>query len=207
MKYFNESFKTELQEVIAEIEEQSLVEIVGIVKPRSASYADVPLWWGLATLFATFSFLMFTHFLVGDDALYAYTLVSFFLGMSLPLAIKPLLRLFISKTVMARKVEIMARAFFQKAGIRHTQDEIGVLFYISYFERQVFILADRGAKSELPLEEWEAMEARFQTIFEADDPAKQFLTELRNTAATFAAYIPPVENDINELPDHIEVRL
>ena len=207
MKYFNQSFKEKLQEVIEEIESQSLVEVVVVAKPRSSKYADVPLGWGIGAVFATFTFLMFSHIEFPHDLFYAITLASFVVGMLIPLAIKPAMRLFIGKTRMRKAVEIMGRAFFQKAGIRHTQDEIGVLFYVSVFEKQEFVLPDRGAANEVPQEEWEAMQDRLSTVFSADDPASQLLKELRDCAPIFSAFIPPIENDINELPDYVDVSL
>lgn len=207
MKYFDKTYKEKLQEVIEGIENQSLVEAVVIAKPRSSKYADVPVWWGAILMFIAFTFMMFSHIEFGHDALYAYTLLAFIIGMLIPLAIKPAMRLFVGKKRMTRTVEMMARAFFQKAGIRHTQDEIGVLFYISLFEKQVYILPDRGAKNEVPDEEWEKMEERLNSIFTSDNPAESFLKELQANATIFSTFIPPVENDINELPDHIEVYL
>ena len=51
------------------------------------------------------------------------------------------------------------------------------------------------------------MEERFSSIFTSDNPAESFLKELQVSIATFAAFIPPVENDINELPDYQEIQL
>ena len=136
MKYFDETFKEKLQSAIEEVENQSLVEVVTIAKPRSSKYADVPVWWGVIVMLAVFTFLMFSHIEFGHDEFYAYTLLAFIVGMFIPLGIKPAMRLFIGKKRMGRAVEIMARAFFQKAGMRHTKDEIGILLYISLFEKK-----------------------------------------------------------------------
>ncbi len=207
MKYFDSTFQTNIQEVIAELENESLAEIVVIAKPRSSEYSSTPVWWGVIFSLVAFTFMTFTHLVVDYDLFYSATVLAFFVGMILPLAIKPLMVLFLPKSKQNRQVEIMARALFQKAGIRHTQDEIGVLFYISALEKQVFILPDRGAETEIPAEEWERMQLKFDAIFDAENPAQQFIAELRNAIPTFNAYIPPVENDINELPDDLEVYL
>lgn len=207
MKHFDQTFKTQLREVITEMENHSLVEIVTVVKARSHGYPDVPLWWGVSATFLAFSFLMFHDVAYGDYAIYTGTISAFFLGMILPLAIKPLLCLFVSKTNIRKHVEIKGRAIFQKAGIRYTKDQIGILFYVSLLEKEVFILPDRGAASALPKTEWEKMETQFQGIFTTENPAETLLKELRATIPVFAAYIPPIENDINELPDELEINL
>ncbi|MGB0521498.1 MAG: TPM domain-containing protein [Flammeovirgaceae bacterium] len=207
MQYFDQNFKTQLRDTIAEIENNSLVEIVTVVKARSHNYADVPLWWGVICWFSAFTFFMFHHKEYGDYTFYTGTIIGFIVGMILPLSIKSLMRLFISKTKLKKQVELKARAIFQKAGIRHTKDEIGVLFYISLFEKEVFILPDRGAENSLPEEEWELMHKKFQTIFAAPNPASALLKALKNTVPVFSAYIPPIENDINELPDEVEINL
>ena len=51
------------------------------------------------------------------------------------------------------------------------------------------------------------MNARFQTIFEKDNPAKAVIEELQACKPLFNKYIPPIEDDINELPDDLEINL
>ncbi len=205
MKYFKETFQSQLHQTIAEIENHSQVEIVTIVKPFSSTYRDIWFIWALAFLVAAFSFMMFSHIEFGWYAIYAISLLATLLGFLLPFLIDGLKRLSLKKSRMHKTVERIARAIFQKAGIRHTQEKIGVLIYISVFEKQVIVLPDRGAENAVPDEEWEKMRNDFQKIFQAADKAQAFIKHLKATQRVFEKYIPPVPDDVNELPDDLEI--
>lgn len=207
MKRFNENFKSNLYKTIEDIENNSLVEVVSIIKSKSGNYRDVSLWIASVAMFLTASWLMFSKFEVNVYYIYLITIVSFVIFYLLAELIKPLMRIFVNKKRMKRNVEIHGRAIFQKGGIRFTNAGIGVLFYMSLFEKQVFIIPDRGALTAVPDEEWQKIKSDFQNIFKENDIPEAFIRELKKCKEIFAKYILPVENDINELPDDLEVEL
>jgi len=207
MHYFDQAFKTTLWETIADIENHSLVELVVVVKSRSERYADIPFLWGSALAFITFTFMMFAPIVFGDYALYIAPIIAFFIGLLSARLFPPAQWLLISKKRRRRSVEIMARAFFQKGGLRHTQEKIGILIYCSLFEQMVYLLPDRGAEMAIPAEEWEQITQGFQQIFQERNPAQALLTHLTTCQPVFSRYIPPVDHDINELPDDVEIDL
>ncbi len=79
--------------------------------------------------------------------------------------------------------------------------------YISLLEKLVYILPDRGAENAIPVEEWKEIKLDFQSIFDTKDVAGELINKLNKWQPVFAKYIPPVENDINELPDDMNVEL
>jgi putative membrane protein len=205
MKQFNQEFKTKLWQTIADIENNSLVEIVVIMKQRSASYTDIALLCGCCFGFILFTSFIFLPTLFGDLMIYFGTITSFAVGYLLASFFPSFERILIPKNRLQKYVEIMARAIFQKAGMHHTNQKIGVLFYISMFEKMVYILPDRGAEQAVPHEEWINLKDKFQKMFQANEPADYLLNELKATQEFFNKYIPPIENDINEIPDNIDV--
>ncbi|NPA45550.1 MAG: hypothetical protein GXO49_08445 [Chlorobi bacterium] len=207
MKHFNEDFKTKLYETIEDIENNSLVEIVAVIKPKSGEYQNVSLWFASAAMFLTYTYFMFSPIIYNVYLIYFGTLFSFVLIYLIIELIKPLKRFLTKKKRLIRNTDIYARAVFQKGGIRFTNEKIGVLFYVSTFEQKVKIIADRGAFTLVPNEFWRQFKDNFNAIFDADNPADAFISELKKTKAIFAEYILPIENDINELPDDLEVEL
>lgn len=207
MKRFNEEFKSKLYETIEDIENNSLVEIVAVVKAKSGNYRDVSLWFALVVMFLTSSFFMFSPIVFNPYFMYIFTFLAFIFAYLISELIKGLKRLFIKKSRLIRNTDIYTRAIFQKGGIRFTNEKIGVLIYVSLFERKVKILADRGAFTLVPNELWWQMKVDFNSIFKADNVADAFIEELKKTKAIFSEFILPVENDINELPDDLEVEL
>lgn len=207
MKEFNQEFKTELYKTIEDIENNSLVEIVVIAKAKSENYRDVSLWFGFGFMFVIYSFFMFSHFEFDPFLIYFFSILSFPLGYFLHYLIDPLRRITIKKSRMKKNVEIASRAIFQKGGIYNTNEKIGILFYVSTFEKMIHILPDKGAETSIPAEEWEKIRASFDNIFNSQNPANQLIEELKKCKSIFNQYIPPIENDINELPDDLNVDL
>lgn len=207
MNRFNEAFRTKLYETIELIENNSLVEMVVIIKPQSGKYRDIAVWCGIIFSFLSYTFFMFSPFEFGVYMIYGETLLSFFLIYGIVSLIPRLQSILIKKKRASRNVEINARAIFQKGGLRFTEERIGTLIYVSLLEKQVFILPDRGAENALPAEDWKEMKQDFQLIFSSKDVPSELIGKLGKWQPVFAKYIPPVENDINELPDDMKVEL
>ena len=114
MKQFNEDFKNKLYQTISDIEDNSLVEVVTIVRQQSEQYKDIGLLVAAFFTGIVFSLLMFIPMDIDAYLIYIITialfLFSFYLTMSMPF----ILRMFISKKRASKSVEIMARAVFQK---------------------------------------------------------------------------------------------
>ncbi len=207
MKQFNDDFKSKLYEITEDIENNSLVEIVTIIKAKSGFYRDISLWAASVSMFLVSSWLMFSKFEINVYLIYLITIFTFIITYFLTEIIKPWKRFLINKKRLKRNTEIYGRAIFQKGGIRFTNEKTGVLIYVSVFEKQVFVLPDRGAFTAVPDEEWQNINENFQSIFNQNNTADAFLAEIKKCKKIFAEYIPPVENDINELPDDLEVDL
>lgn len=207
MKNQAEQIKTKLYETIADIEKHSQVEIVVAVKQRSSAYSETTLWWGIVFTFLSFTFFMFYPVAFTDLLIYLGTIGAFLFGTGLCLLVKPLQRLSISRESMKKKVEILARAMFQKGGIGNTIEKTGVFVLVSKFEKQVIIIPDSGVKNAVPPEEWKKMCKEFHSIFKEHDFFKALINRLANHKPVFNKYLPPIEGDINELPDDLEIEL
>lgn len=207
MKRFNEAFRTKLYNTIQDIEDSSLVEIVVIIRPQSGSYRDIPLWGGVWFSFLLYSFFMFSPFDFDVFLIYVFTILSFLGIYTLLSALPEIAAKFIPRSRKEKMVEIYARAAFQKGGIRFTSQRIGTLVYISLLEKKTFILPDRGAETAIPAEDWERMKQDFQMIYNESDVPGALIKTLASYKSLFSASIPPVENDINELPDDLKIEL
>ena len=64
-------------------------------------------------------------------------------------------RLFISTTELKAEVKEAAEKEFFNQGLYRTREETGILIFISVFERQVWVLADRGINEKLSSDTWQ----------------------------------------------------
>jgi len=207
MKYFNEEYRTRLYKTIELLENNSLVEIVVIAKERSENYRDVALIFAFVLMSLVFTLLMFLPIEFPVGLVYFVTLLTFFLSYTIASFLPPLKRILIKKERIKKTVEITGRAIFQKGGIRFTDQKIGILIYVSNFEQTVCVLPDRGAETSIPEDDWKMINKGFDEIYTKPNPATALLDHLESLKDIFNQYIPPIENDINELPDDLEVDL
>ena len=208
MKKFNHpDFQTQLNQVITELEQDSQIEVVVMIKQRSANYEDIPIALGAISALAAFSYLFYFDPRFADYIACLITLVAFELGMLLSLALPMTQHLCATKKRQQRNVEIMARALFQKGGLHQTSAGIGTLIYCSLLEKIVYIVADSGAQMAIPEDEWRKITLGLQSIFKSKMPATALLKELEKCKLIFSRYVPASENNINELPNTLQVDL
>jgi putative membrane protein len=178
-----------------------------LIKQCSAIYEYVAISLGAITSMLAFTYLFFVEESFNASMVYLITLSSFGVGMLLGLVLPFMQRLLVTKKRQQRNVEIMARALFQKGGLHHTSTEVGTLIYISVLEKMVYIVADRGAQMAIPAEEWQKINTDLQSIFKTKNPPASLLQELAKCKDTFQRYIPALENNINELPNDLQIDL
>ncbi|MGR8931774.1 MAG: hypothetical protein ACU836_14140 [Gammaproteobacteria bacterium] len=199
-------YNNRLWEAIKAIERGSQAEAVVVFRASSGSYGVVPFLWGLVAAWLCFTYLMYAPTYFENWLIYYLPMLAFCLGYAVGL-LPPIKRFSIKRSVLVKNVEIMARAIFQKGGIRHTRDKTGFLVYCSYLERQVFILPDRGLQLAVPQSVWQALEIDYNRIFADRNPRENLLQVLAKTATVFATYLPVHEGDLNELPDRLDIDL
>jgi putative membrane protein len=205
-KSLTTAFQTQLWETIKHIERNSQVEVVVVFRSQSANYHAIPLAWGAIGAWLTHSHMVFAPELFADWWLYCAPLLSFAMVYGIT-HLPVIIRLSSRRSKLQKNVEIMARALFQKGGIHHTQAKTGLLIYYSELEKLVYLLPDRGLEHALPAQQWQTLNTDFQQIFQQRHPHTALLEQLAQTADLFGRYLPAQANDINELPDDMEISL
>jgi putative membrane protein len=204
---YKETFKNRLWESIAELEDRSRAEVVVIVRDQSSSYAERPLFAAGVASLLVLAFMLFSPWPFGTYSIFLATALSGF-GIWLLLARIALLRRWVLNSArMERAVEIMGRALFQKGGIHHTREKTGLLIYISLFERCVLLLPDRGIEDTVPADEWEELCAGFRDILYAAQADEALFIQITRLSEILAHRLPGRDDDLNELPDELEVEL
>jgi putative membrane protein len=196
-----------LSNAIRNTEENTSAEIVAIVKAQSDQYFESILMVSIVVMFIVFTFLMFSPAVLGDYMFYTLSLAGFIIPAILLQTVNSLNRLFIPEKVMLRAVEIKARAIFQKAGISLTRKRIGLLIYCSIFEKRVYVLVDEGIKRSLPYSALEQLEVDFQKAIANKNPIQAIADEILRMKSILSLYIPKTPDDMNELPDDLDIEI
>jgi len=194
-----------IRETVQAMERATAGEIVPCVAPASYHY-PVGAIIGAASL-ALPTALLGAHFLggffwLGQDNLWLFLglLSIVFWPWYLVVRRVPVLhRLFISEHEMAEEVREAAFVNFYKNGLHFTRDHTGVLIFISAFERQVIILADKGINDKVPRDRWDAIVKNLTMGIRAKQSAAAICRAVETVGRLLAEHFPPRSDDVDEL--------
>lgn len=203
MRKFDDEFRVALRDAVRGIESESGVEVVATILPRTGRFWGLLLLGGLVPALLVFTFLMFLEAEFWYVLIYMETVGTFLIGMGVLWVFPPLQRWLIGKKRIRARVELEARALFQKAGIHETKERIGVLIFMAWFERVAVVVADRGAEELIPPDELATIERQFSDALMEKDVAQAVLDRLHALQPLMKVYIPRSVHDLNELPDEL----
>jgi putative membrane protein len=207
MKNFDNNFRTKLYEEITKLEQQAQVEAVVVIKESSDTYLPWILSGAAATSFLVLTILMYIPTEIDPYIIYYATILSYIAAFFAFKFIKPLLRLIVPTNTMLKNTEICARASFQKGKIYNTSEHTGLFIYCSVFEKQSFLIADIGISNQIPENEIEKIKQRLNNVFNTNNPENNIIECIAYISPILANYMPHRDDDINELPDNLDITL
>jgi putative membrane protein len=185
---------------VQEIERSTDAELVIVVRARSANYAHADYLFGFLLALVILVFLIFSPFSFPEFLVPIDIAVAFIVGSIISWKSNSLRRLFSREKFRRDSVRTAAAAMFYEAGIANTNAEMGVLIYLSLFERRLELIADRGVLKKVPAQDWN------QQIFELhklgkDPNPEAFQNAIQDFGKVLAAHVPATGENPNELPD------
>ncbi|MEM6642348.1 MAG: hypothetical protein AAF616_05170 [Bacteroidota bacterium] len=156
---FTSSEKEAVKAAVRELETQSCGEIVPFFARSSDDYEEVG--WQLSALcgltgLVITAFLAFTWNLPGLEVIeICVILIGFMtLGYLLPVVFPIIKRILTSKERMQEAVDQAAREAFLLEKVYATQEQVGILIYVSRLEHLVVVLGDEGINQKVNPEDW-----------------------------------------------------
>jgi len=197
---FDDSASATLTQCVSEIEKATDVELVLIVRGRSGDYRHADYLFGvilsfLGLLFLLFSPFEFHHYWVAVDVALLFAIGAYLSSRSN--AIRRLLTTTKSRETAAR---VQAAAMFYEAGIANTNAEMGLLVFLSLFERRLELIADRGVLKGVPALEWNQMMFELHELGRNPDP-ETLQSGLARLGVLLAQHLPATGENPNELAD------
>ena len=207
MKRFDEKFRTKLYEGVAEIENNSQTEAVVIIKKASGSYTPYAFVAASILCFVVFTFFMISVLLFNTYFMYGFTVLVFGAALACFSFLPALQRIIVPKKIRRKNVEIYGRAIFQKGMIYNTMEHTGFLVYCSVTEKESVFVPDHGLELLIDDVDMAKLKELFENVFDSADVPAQILKAMHESVPIFAKYFPHREDDINELPDDLDVDL
>ena len=131
-----------------------------------------------------------------------YLLLTVFMFL-LPEICPPFLRLLAGRRLTDEKVTEQAVNAFVRYGVSGTERRSGILIYVSLFERQVVILADKGIDKKVAPETWKTVSEQIADGMRSGHPAEAMVRAIESCRDLLAKYFPPTDKNPDELPNFI----
>ena len=217
---FSDTDRTRIARAIAEAEAQTSGEIVVIVSTRPRRYTATALslaalaalalpviallaGWSPATLWPGWDspdpdeqLRQSLEVLIVLQAL----LFALVLGAGL---YTPLARTLTPKGLKRDRVHTDAMTQFKARGLDATMGRTGVLLYIDEPDHVAEIIADSGIYAKVPPDHWaDTIDALINGI-RAGTPTDGLVAAIALAGTVLAEHFPPIEQNRNELPDHL----
>ena len=200
--FFSERARREAASAVRDIESATAAEIVVAVRHASGRYRHVDWLVGASLAFGMLLILLFHPHPFAIATMPLDVLVMFAVGFAASAHSPTLRRLLSAAAVRRDEVRRAARAAFVELGVSRTRGRTGVLVYVSMLERSVEVVVDIGvdecAKSA-------AFQQAAAALSRALPDLDAFVTALRALREPLSAVLPRAADDINELPDEIDI--
>lgn len=196
-RFLDDAARHAFKVAVEAIERVSSVEVVVAVRQRSARYLHANLIVGVVTTFAALTAMLFaSHQFSLTSILFDPFAVGIAAGFLVEL-VPPLARMLTPRAWCRRAVLRGARATFYERGVHNTTGRTGLLVYVSWLEQEVVLVPDGAIRAELAAADVELTRAM-------RSGGAAVANQLAALAPMFAAALPRLEDDVNELPDAID---
>ena len=164
---FTEQDLERVRKAVKDAEDKISGEIVPVIVEKSGAYHEANFRSCLA--FGTVAFALIVildRYLITDASLTLYydPMFIFFLvlvfsatGYFLSRFIPPVQRLFVTQGLMDEFTRQRAESAFLQEEVFNTRHRTGIMIFISFFEHEVIIMADRGISKMVEQKEWDTM--------------------------------------------------
>ena len=95
--------------------------------------------------------------------------------------------------------------YFAESGVYDTAEHSGILIFVSYMERQVRIIADRGISEKISQDLWNLIADELAENLKKGESTLAFTTAISKCGELLAENFPPHEENPNELADGLVI--
>jgi putative membrane protein len=156
-----------VRKAVKDAEDKISGEIVPVIVDKSGLYKEAN--YRSCLLFGAIGFaliVVFDRYLITDashtlyyDPMFIFFVVMVFcaLGYFLPRFVPAFQRLFLSQAQMDESTRQRAENAFLEEEVFNTRHRTGIMIFVSFFEHEVIIMADRGISKVVEQKEWDSM--------------------------------------------------
>lgn len=205
-----------IKNAVQEAEDKISGEIVPVIVERSGTYLSANYKAAmLASSFAFVAMILLDRYVVFDanliffyDPAFIFIVVaaSGILAAFLPSLSEPLKRILISKAELSYECRQRAEAIFLEEEVFNTRLRTGIMIYISFFEHQVIVMADKGINKVVEQQQWDKMVGDLIKNIKADRITEGLELAIKQCGELLLEKgFLKTPDDINELGDDLRI--
>jgi len=201
--FFSHEEKQRIKETIQAIELRTIGEVAVMVVDESDQYREAEVLGGLFLGSFLALILVLSLFHASIWAFIVFSFLFFFPSRYLFGQFPILYAGFIGlKRKEMAVIQRAVRAFYDKE-LYKTKKKTGVLFFISLFERKVWVLADKGIYVKIEQETLNRFADMVSTGIKKGSACEALCSAITEAGKLLAKYFPITPGDIDELPDEV----
>jgi len=206
---------TTIEAAIKSAEEHTSCEIVPVLAKASDKYLHASYLMGFClSIFAYLAYVIIYPYNPASNwhelSIFQYNLVAItililtFITGSVISQYYPALKLpFISKEEMSLQVRRRARQAYFNFCRGRTEEDTGIIIYVSLFEHIVLVLGDNSVSKKIKQPEWDDIRNVMLTHLKRGALSDAFCEGIIKTGAYVKDKFPATDDDVNELPNEI----
>jgi putative membrane protein len=191
-------------------------EIVPVIVERSGTYLSAHYKAAmLASSFAFVTMILLDRYVVHDanlaffyDPAFIFIVVAAagILASLVPALSPPLKRLLISKSELKYECRQRAETLFLEEEVFNTRLRTGIMIYISLFEHEVIVMADKGISKVVEQKQWDKMVADLIQNIKGGRMAEGMVVAIRQCGELLLEKgFVKTHDDVNELGDDLRI--
>lgn len=201
--FFSAADMERITAAIQAVEKKTSGEIAVLVVDESDTYPEGVVMGG--AIIGGLSALLLTD-LFFHDSLWVFipgvVILAILAGMALA-HLPALHRVFVPPSQIGKRVETRAALSFYTKGLHKTRDASGVLFFLSLFEKRVWVLADQGIYQKITQAELQTYTSQIIDGIKRGQATEAICAEIARLGKVLARHFPVRPDDTNELPNEV----
>jgi putative membrane protein len=195
-----------IREEIVAAEKRTVGEIVPVIVERSDRHPAAS--WLSALAFALLGSTVLTYWFAWHNPtmILLAQIICGGLGYLLATRLPGFKRAFVRESRATEMAEEQAFQEFYRHGLHRTDEQTGVLLFVSLLEHRVVVLADEGIDGKVGASQWEETDRAILEGICAGSLREGIIAGIRSAADVLEEHFPWREGDRNEIPDRVIVR-
>ena len=213
---FSDADLSRIKAAVKEAEDKISGEVVPVIVERSGLYSTANYKAGIiAASIAFISMIVLDRYVIKDathslyyDPVFIFVVVAAagIVGALLPNFIEPLKRFLVPQELLDQATRMRAENAFLEEEVFNTRQRTGIMIFISFFEHEVIVMADKGISKVVEQKEWDNIVATMITQIRSGKVVEGLEAAIKRCGEILLEKgFAKTENDINELGDDLRI--